>query len=83
MSLPSGDQYYVYPVHLGDGASMNEKFVSWLFRFNDVLDVDKLHLALARLLEHGDWRKLGGRLQRTVRQPSFLSLNTMLTTAAV
>ncbi|OAA62348.1 alpha-1,2-mannosidase family protein [Cordyceps fumosorosea ARSEF 2679] len=66
MSSPSqDDQYDVYPVHLGDAASMNEKFVSWLFRFNDVLDVDKLHLALAQLLEHGDWRKLGGRLHRT------------------
>ncbi|KAM0669996.1 hypothetical protein ACQRIT_002499 [Beauveria bassiana] len=65
MSPPSEDQYDVYPVHLGDAASMNEKFVSWLFRFNDVLDVDKLHVALAQLLEHGDWRKLGGRLQRT------------------
>lgn len=69
MSPPSEDQYDVYPVHLGDAASMNEKFVSWLFRFNDVLDVDKLHLALARLLERGDWRKLGGRLHRTVRSP--------------
>ncbi|XWW95546.1 hypothetical protein V2A60_003507 [Cordyceps javanica] len=65
MSTPSEHQYDVYPVHLGDAASMNEKFVSWLFRFNDVLDVDKLHHALTRLLEHGDWRKLGGRLQRT------------------
>ncbi|KAJ4165086.1 hypothetical protein LMH87_006733 [Akanthomyces muscarius] len=65
MSPPPEDQYDVYPVHLGDAASMNEKFVSWLFRFNDVLDVDKLHLALTRLLEHGDWRKLGGRLHRS------------------
>lgn len=65
MSPPIEAQYDVYPVHLGDAASMNEKFVSWLFRFNDVLDVDKLHLALAQLLEHGDWRKLGGRLHRT------------------
>ncbi|KAM7197241.1 putative lysr family regulatory protein [Rhypophila sp. PSN 637] len=33
------------------------------FRFNEVLDCDKIHAALARLLEIGEWRKLGGRLR--------------------
>ncbi|KAJ6789280.1 hypothetical protein PWT90_02146 [Aphanocladium album] len=61
----SEDNCGIYPVHLIDAGSMNHKVVSFLFRFNDVLDVDKLHVSLAQLLEHGDWRKLGGRLQRT------------------
>lgn len=33
-------------------------------RFNDVLDAEKLHDGLARLLEIGGWRKLGGRLRK-------------------
>jgi hypothetical protein len=36
-------------------------------RFDDVLDHEKLRLALVRLLEIGDWRKLGARLRRNVR----------------
>jgi hypothetical protein len=35
-------------------------------RFNDVLDADKLHASLSRLLEIGDWKKVGGRLKLTV-----------------
>ncbi|KAE8321612.1 hypothetical protein BDV39DRAFT_210539 [Aspergillus sergii] len=38
-------------------------FVSRLMHFNDVLDAEKLHNALSKLLEIGDWRKLGGRLR--------------------
>ncbi|KAK6861005.1 hypothetical protein PG995_004641 [Apiospora arundinis] len=37
--------------------------VSWTLCFNDVLDSDKLHSSLSRLLEIGDWRKVGGRLR--------------------
>ncbi|KAK8009793.1 acyltransferase [Apiospora arundinis] len=37
--------------------------VSWTLCFNDVLDSDKLHSSLFRLLEIGDWRKVGGRLR--------------------
>ncbi|KAL5001377.1 hypothetical protein BDV10DRAFT_182610 [Aspergillus recurvatus] len=37
--------------------------VTWTLRFNDVLDADKLHASLSRLLGIGDWRKLGGRLR--------------------
>ncbi|RDA87076.1 hypothetical protein CP532_0187 [Ophiocordyceps camponoti-leonardi (nom. inval.)] len=57
------DDDEVYPLHVFDGAEYNRKFISWLMRFNDVLDADRLHDALARLLEIGDWRKLGGRLK--------------------
>ncbi|KAH8911586.1 hypothetical protein BR93DRAFT_351993 [Coniochaeta sp. PMI_546] len=54
----------IYPVHmLDDTKTLRDIVVAWTLRFNNVLDADKLHLALSRLLEIGDWRKLGGRLR--------------------
>ncbi|KAK2800827.1 hypothetical protein FQN50_007968 [Emmonsiellopsis sp. PD_5] len=54
----------IYPVHMLDGTkTLQNIIVAWTLRFNDVLDADKLHLSLSRLLEIGDWRKLGGRLR--------------------
>ena len=43
------------------------------FHFDDVLDATKLRVALSRLLEIGDWRKLGARLRRNVRYPNDFS----------
>ncbi|OOQ85454.1 putative LysR family regulatory protein [Penicillium brasilianum] len=34
------------------------------FRFDDVLEHEKLRISLSRLLEIGDWRKLGARIRR-------------------
>ncbi|KAK9600384.1 hypothetical protein V6Z92_000467 [Aspergillus fumigatus] len=34
------------------------------FRVDDILDPEKLRCALSRLLELGDWRKLGARIRR-------------------
>jgi hypothetical protein len=57
----------VFPVHmLDDTKSLRDIVVAWTLRFNDVLDADKLHTSLSRLLEIGDWRKVGGRLRRNV-----------------
>ncbi|KAL4926777.1 uncharacterized protein BDV17DRAFT_141202 [Aspergillus undulatus] len=54
----------VYPVHLLDSSkTLRNIVVTWTLRFDDVLDADKLHVSLARLLEIGDWRKIGGRLR--------------------
>ncbi|KAH6892456.1 hypothetical protein B0T10DRAFT_401348 [Thelonectria olida] len=53
----------VYPVHMFDNAKVNHCLLSFIMRFNDVLDPEKLCDALSRLLEIGDWRKLGGRLK--------------------
>lgn len=54
----------VYPTHVADNIDGIRPFVmAWTMCFNDVLDADKLHDALCRLLEIGDWRKLGGRLR--------------------
>ncbi|KAK2791553.1 hypothetical protein FQN52_004742 [Onygenales sp. PD_12] len=76
----------VYPVHLLDDAkSFRRVCPSYLFRFNDVLDAERLYDSLSRLLEIGDWRKLGGRFRLkadgrleivvpkhfTVEQPAF------------
>jgi hypothetical protein len=58
----------VYPVHLFDDPGRLEVLVtSWTLRFNDVLDKDKIHESLAKLLEVGDWRKVGGRLRQKVK----------------
>lgn len=60
--LVEGDE--VYPVHmLDDTKTLRDIVVVWTLRFNDVLDADKMHASLSRLLGIGDWRKLGGRLR--------------------
>lgn len=47
----------VFPVHTFDDPGRNEIIVtSWTMRFNDVLDKDRLHESLIKLLEIGDWR---------------------------
>lgn len=57
----------IYPVHmLDDTKSLRGIVVTWTLRFNDVLDAVKLHEALSKLLEIGDWRKIGGRLRLKV-----------------
>jgi hypothetical protein len=38
--------------------------VEVLFRFDHVLDANKLRQSLAKLMETGNWRQLGGRLRR-------------------
>ncbi|CAM1503471.1 Fc.00g010620.m01.CDS01 [Cosmosporella sp. VM-42] len=54
----------IYPLHmLDDTKTLRDIVVTWTLRFNDVLDADKLHVSLSRLLEIGDWRKVGGRLR--------------------
>nr|POE48971.1 hypothetical protein CFP56_32123 [Quercus suber] len=57
----------VYPVHmLDDMAAHRSIIMGWTLRFNDVLNPEQLHVALARLLDIGDWRKIGGRLRLKV-----------------
>lgn len=60
----------VYPVHmLDDTKTLRGIVVTWTLRFNDVLDADKLHESLSKLLEIGHWAKLGGRLRSNVSFP--------------
>ena len=57
----------IYPVHmLDDTKTLRGIIVTWTLRFNDALDADKLYASLSRLLEIGDWRKVGGRLRLKV-----------------
>lgn len=54
----------VYPMHmLDDTNTLRQIVVTWTWQFNDVLSPDKMHQSLSRLLEIGDWKKLGGRLR--------------------
>ncbi|KAM0492309.1 hypothetical protein ACHAP8_009994 [Fusarium lateritium] len=46
---------------LDDTRAQRDMILHWTFHFNDVLDTEKLRTSLAKLLEIGDWRKLGGR----------------------
>jgi hypothetical protein len=62
----------IYPLYPLDSDKTNRCFVSWLMRFNDVLDPEQLNNALVRLLEIGDWKKLGGRLRLKVRVFSWI-----------
>jgi hypothetical protein len=63
----------VYPVHmLDDTTTLRSIVVTWTLHFNDVLDPEKLHASLSRLLEFGDWRKVGGRLRLKVCLPVAL-----------
>lgn len=68
-ALPSTDsQDVVYPLFmLDDTKTLRGIVVTWTLRFNDVLDPEKLQNALKRLLDIGDWRKIGGRLRMRVR----------------
>nr|POF13030.1 hypothetical protein CFP56_10178 [Quercus suber] len=60
--LPDEDD--IYPVHMIDDIKVHRDIINgWTLVFNDVLDADKLHNALAKLLTIGDWRKIGGRLR--------------------
>ena len=63
--IPSDD---IYPVHRLDGnKTLRTIVIAWTLYFNDVLDPDKLHTSLSKLLEIGGWKKIGGRLRLKVR----------------
>jgi len=38
----------------------------FMLRFDDVMDPENLRMSLSRLLEIGDWKKLGARLRMNV-----------------
>jgi hypothetical protein len=68
--LPKVESDYVYPTSLLDDTYLfRDLILTWTFCFNDVLDPEKLHSSLTRLLEIGDWRKFGGRLRLNVHFP--------------
>jgi len=63
------DSDTVVPMHFWDDVYVNRDFtLCWTLRFSQVLDPDKVHHALVRLLGIGDWRKLGARIRLNVRE---------------
>ena len=57
----------VLPVHLfDDTSSLREIVMVWTFRFDEVLDPEKLNEALSRLFQMEGWRRLGGRWYKRV-----------------
>lgn len=61
---PAAPGDVIYLTHyLDNSRSFKTLVLNWTLRFDDVLDADKLHASLCRLLEIGDWRRLGGRLR--------------------
>ncbi|CAH0004313.1 unnamed protein product [Clonostachys byssicola] len=63
VALIESDQ--VYETNFHDNTQIFEPLImASIWQFNDVLDPVKLHSSLNRLLDIGDWRKLGGRFRR-------------------
>lgn len=58
----------IFPIHFVDQAGIiRASIINYTFRFNDVLEPEKLHDSLVKLLRIEGWRKLGGRLRKDVR----------------
>lgn len=63
--IVEGDR--ILPMHLFDDTTANNNvLLSVTLCFDKVLHPDRIHSALVRLLQIGEWRKLGGRLRRHV-----------------
>lgn len=57
----------IIPLHWLDDTAVNQTLIMYfMMRFDDVLDPDRLRISLARLMDLGEWRKLGARLRQTV-----------------
>lgn len=57
----------IIPMHYFDDNSINRSVLLYItLRFDAVLDPERLRCALERLMELGDWRKLGARVRMTV-----------------
>ena len=64
----------VIPLHfLDDQFAVKALILVFTYRFDDVLDFDRLHSSLAKLMEMEGWRKLGARLRMNVRKHRILS----------
>lgn len=63
-SPPRVESDDIYPVHMLDNNRLLRGIViTWTLCFNDVLNADRLHASLSKLLDIGDWRKVGGRIR--------------------
>lgn len=60
----------IIPLHSLDDNTVHRSIVLDLtLRFDDALDSSTLRIALARLMELGNWRKLGARMRMNVSCP--------------
>lgn len=58
----------VIPVHLFDDSAAARGIVMvWIYKFDDILDPDKLYDALSQLFQMDGWRKFSGRFRYRVR----------------
>jgi hypothetical protein len=65
MVTATGDE--VFPARFWDTNDFFKKIVmEFTYRFDDVLNAEKLRSSLERLLEIGEWRNLGARFKENV-----------------
>lgn len=66
---PKVDTDTVIPLNAADDTDvLRSVCVVLSYRFDDVLDPEKLRNSFERLLDRPGWRKIGGRLRLNVRQ---------------
>jgi hypothetical protein len=70
----------IVPLHSNDDSKSSRACVfDVLFKFDDVLDPEKLHGSLRDLLAREGWRKLGARLRlNVIYVKDYLQRNTNL-----
>jgi len=57
----------IVPVHFFDDNAINRSVLLYItLRFDAVLDPERLRHGLERLMETGEWSKLGARVRMTV-----------------
>jgi hypothetical protein len=62
----------IAPLHLFDDTGTLRGFtLMWTFKFDEVLDADRLGNSLSELFRMDGWRKLGGRIRRRVSNGEF------------
>jgi hypothetical protein len=67
---PSNPTDEIIPAHpLDNGKIVRGMVLEFAYRFDDVLDFKKLQVSFDRLLQIGEWRKLGARLRIKVSPP--------------
>lgn len=66
----------IIPFHFWDDVPYTRGIcLNVTLRFEEVLDTKKLHDAVERLLEIGDWKKLGARLRQNVKSTATTFTN--------
>jgi len=66
VEMDANDDEVIPAFVLDDTPTNRGIMMSWTMKFDDVLDPEKLHSSLERLLSIGNWRKIGGRLRLNV-----------------